>query len=382
MLHLAVTYVELDIKASTSKCLFVVNLKMYSTTLLNSLTAKNYTSEEVLSRLLSGLEAKNLTERVQVGPLFCNRSYASIYRGTLVDRVSTSGSEGTRQIVIKRFVVPMENQSKFIKRISRELRVWVNLEHRNILLLLGFIMQDHGDSEMLPSLVSEYMERGTLRDELIRNPNLDIFNMVNGIANGLSYLHARNIVHGDLKSPNVLISPEGDPKLMDFGISHMLSTTTQYAETATSGEIGSIPWMAPELLNPADTCIHTLASDIWAFGMVVFETLTKKYPFEDRGKKNNAQIIMLILSGILPKNPQKHARLSSTDYLWDLCSESACWNEDPKLRPTIAVIQAHLYTKGREPPRNDLEPFVNTTRVHYTGEPPTALLPIVTGVII
>ena len=38
-------------------------------------------------------------------------------------------------------------------------------------------MQDHGDSEMLPSLVSEYMERGTLRDELIRNPNLDIFNM-------------------------------------------------------------------------------------------------------------------------------------------------------------------------------------------------------------
>ena len=69
----------------------------------------------MLSRLLSGLEAKNLTERVQVGPLFCNRSYASIYRGTLVDRVSTSGSEGTRQIVIKRFVVPMENQSKFIK---------------------------------------------------------------------------------------------------------------------------------------------------------------------------------------------------------------------------------------------------------------------------
>ena len=173
---------------------------------------------------------------------------------------------------------------------------------------------------------------------------------------------------------------------MDFGISHMLSTTTQYAETTTSGEIGSIPWMAPELLNPADTCIHTLASDIWAFGMVVFvsstffpqpnlftflgyekETLTKKYPFEDRGKKNNAQIIMLILSGILPKNPQKHARLSSTDYLWDLCSESVCWNMDPKLRPTIAVIQAHLYTKGREPPRNDLEPFVNTTRVHYTG---------------
>lgn len=58
---------------------------------------------------------------------------------------------------------------------------------------------------------------------------------------------------------------------MDFGISHMLSTTMQYAETATSGEAGSILWMAPELLNPEDTHnhIHTSASDIWAFGMVV-----------------------------------------------------------------------------------------------------------------
>ena len=67
------------------------------------------------------------------------------------------------------------------------------------------------------------------------------------------------------------MSPEGNPKLMDFGISHMMSTAIQYTETATTGDKGSVQWMAPELLNPEDTHnhIHTSASDIWAFGMVV-----------------------------------------------------------------------------------------------------------------
>ena len=69
------------------------------------------------------------------------------------------------------------------------------------------------------------------------------------------------------------MSPEGNPKLMDFGISHMMSNAIQYTETATTGDKGSVQWMAPELLNPEDTdgcpCVHTQASDIWAFGMVV-----------------------------------------------------------------------------------------------------------------
>ena len=64
----------------------------------------------------------------------------------------------------------------------------MDLEHENILPLLGFVMQDHGDSEMFPSLVCEYMERGTLEDELKRNPNLDILYM------------ARNFTSTSLKS--------------------------------------------------------------------------------------------------------------------------------------------------------------------------------------
>lgn len=110
---------------------------------------------------------------------------------------------------------------------------------------------------------------------------------VKGITNSLNYLHENNVIHGDLKSvsgfqppfawishhthwqANVVISSDGIPLLMDFGISHLLAGTST-VETATSGSKGSLRWQAPELVlneDPEDD-MHTEASDIWALGMV------------------------------------------------------------------------------------------------------------------
>lgn len=68
---------------------------------------------------------------------------------------------------------------------------------------------------------------------------------------------------------NVVISRDGTPLLMDFGVSHLIAGTST-VETATSGEKGSLRWQAPELLFGDDSMnnIHTEASDIWALGMV------------------------------------------------------------------------------------------------------------------
>ncbi|TDL15424.1 kinase-like protein, partial [Rickenella mellea] len=126
---------------------------------------------------------------------------------------------------------------------------------------------------------------GTILNYINANKQADILYLVRGIACGLAYLHQSEVVHADLKSDNILISPEGDPLLTDFGISRTLVVT--HILTGLSNLMGSVRWMATELLNPNGRSLddsdaedrtlmtefavaQTKETDIWAFGMVVY----------------------------------------------------------------------------------------------------------------
>jgi serine/threonine protein kinase len=91
------------------------------------------------------------------------------------------------------------------------------------------------------------------------------------MASALSYLHSNGIVHGDIKGNNVLASPNGDALLCDFGLAKLVGSQTSGSRRGS----GALRWESPELL---DGQTKSTASDIWAFGMTIYEVCVEFSP--------------------------------------------------------------------------------------------------------
>ncbi len=126
-------------------------------------------------------------------------------------------------------------------------------------------------------IVMELVSGRTLRELLDERKALPVANAVAlaaGLADALDYAHRHNVVHCDVKPHNVVVGPDGAPKLIDFGIARAVSSTN----SASSSEIkGSAPYMAPEQAEgkPIDG-----RTDVYALGAVLFEMLTGRPPFD------------------------------------------------------------------------------------------------------
>jgi serine/threonine protein kinase len=99
------------------------------------------------------------------------------------------------------------------------------------------------------------------------------------VALGLKYLHSLNIVHGDLRGSNILISDDGNACLSDFGLASPFSDTDSTAGiTASSNRAGSVRWFAPELIEPESfgckRFMRTTASDVYAYACVCLEVIS------------------------------------------------------------------------------------------------------------
>ncbi len=97
------------------------------------------------------------------------------------------------------------------------------------------------------------------------------------VAAGVDYLHSNNIVHRDIKSLNVLLDRELNPKLCDFGLA-LIKSDTESQSVARSGAVGTVRWLAPEVMQGAK---HSKRSDIWALGLIGAELATRAVPFAD-----------------------------------------------------------------------------------------------------
>ncbi|KAJ7034957.1 kinase-like domain-containing protein, partial [Mycena alexandri] len=149
----------------------------------------------------------------------------------------------------------------------REAELWVQLKHPN---LVPFIEVSY-DISRWPCLISPLYECH-VGAFLRNNEGADRKAIILCLASGLEYLHSNNIIHGDLKVSNVLVDREGIAYIGDFGISKILNR-----QGYTTRSVGTVPYMAPELLFIVNSGIQQLhpsttkASDIYSFGLLALE---------------------------------------------------------------------------------------------------------------
>ncbi|KAK1221566.1 Rho guanine nucleotide exchange factor [Marasmius sp. AFHP31] len=227
---------------------------------------------------------------------------------------------------------------KLLKAYMQEAIVWRQLEHPNLLPFIGVYYLDEAPNQLC--LISPWMDRGDLTRYLksAQNQNADIDRLLlaNDVAAGLLYLHSKNIVHGDLKGPNVLINADERALIGDFGLSRVVETHTPGLFNSTTRAKGTIRWLSPELLKSDPPCQTSERSDIYAYAGVCYEIFTGKQPFF---KLHDVAIYDAVVNrGERPHRPEEAGELS--DPMWEIMM--SCWQHDQRLRPSVDDVFARV----------------------------------------
>jgi hypothetical protein len=160
----------------------------------------------------------------------------------------------------------------FVERFWNEARLHASLHHPNIAELYDFL-ELHGQ----PCIVMEYVDGEALSDRIRscgRLPIAQALPVFKAVTSAAAYVHEEGIVHRDIKAANVRISSRGVAKLLDFGIAKGGSTPHL---TKAGSVIGTLTYLAPEQLRGAGA---TPRSDVWALGVLFYEMVTGRPPFE------------------------------------------------------------------------------------------------------
>jgi len=170
----------------------------------------------------------------------------------------------------------LERDGDFIERFKREAKAVANLQHPNIVQVYDFDIQD--DTIIM---VMEYIDGVNLQQQLVEFdkkrkhlPIKQIGTIINDIASALDYAHSKKILHRDVKPSNILIDKQGKAYLTDFGIAKIVG---EHKFTATGTLMGTPAYMSPEQGRGEDL---TEESDIYSLGVVAFEMLTGRVPFD------------------------------------------------------------------------------------------------------
>src|SRR5262245_22458579 len=180
----------------------------------------------------------------------------------------------SRDVALKVLPAQFSEDAERLRRFEREAKLLASLSHPNIAAI-----HDVEESDGVRCLILEFVEGHTLADRLKRGriPLGEALEISRQIAEALEAAHGQGIVHRDLKPGNVMISPDGRVKVLDFGIAKMFEPqredngTTDLDGTGAGIVLGSPAFMSPE---QSQGQVVDKRSDIWAFGCVLYEMLT------------------------------------------------------------------------------------------------------------
>lgn len=176
------------------------------------------------------------------------------------------------RVVAVKILSQSSHGPEFVERFLNEARIQGGLQHNNIVTLYDFL-EYNGQ----PCIIMEYIEGRTLT-ECVRAwgglPLADAIRYFQSIVEAIDYVHTRGIVHRDIKSNNVKITPNGQVKLLDFGIA---KSGASPALTVTGAFVGTLQYLSPEQLVGG---IADFRSDIWSLGVLLYEMTTCHLPFD------------------------------------------------------------------------------------------------------
>lgn len=181
------------------------------------------------------------------------------------------------QIAIKVYAPEGGMDEQGVEAFSSEIARVYNLNHSNILKPQHFDVWQN-----MPYLVLPYCSNGSCMKWMGNMTEQQIWELIEQIGSGLSYLHRHNIIHQDIKPDNILIDAQGDYVLTDFGISTHARNTMRRIDNSNGMEdpsAGTRPYMAPERFGKDKMPVK--ASDIWALGATIFELMVGEVPFGD-----------------------------------------------------------------------------------------------------
>jgi serine/threonine-protein kinase len=208
-------------------------------------------------------EPRMLGDRYEIEEKLGRGGMATVYRGR--DRVLG------RPVAVKVLAQKYADDEKFVTRFRREAQASARLNHENIVSVF-----DTGDTDGQHYIVMELVEGETLADLLKREGKLSperAARIASLVARALHAAHGEGIVHRDVKPGNVMLTPAGEVKVMDFGIARAATDETL---TQTGMVLGTASYLSPEQ-SRGDSVDHR--SDLYALGCVIYEMLTGEPPF-------------------------------------------------------------------------------------------------------
>ncbi|GJS71076.1 mitogen-activated protein kinase kinase kinase 3, partial [Tanacetum coccineum] len=298
-----------------------------SSALSSNKTCSSPTSpSSVLSNMktLSVMESpKSQPSKWKKGRLLGRGTFGHVYLGF--------NSESGQMCGIKevRVVADDSSSKECLKQLNQEITLLSQLSHPNIVQYYG---SELGEETL--SVYLEYVSGGSIHKLLqeygaFREPVIQ--NYTRQVLSGLAYLHGRKTVHRDIKGANILVDPNGEIKLADFGMAKHITNCTNMLSFK-----GSPYWMAPEVVM--NTNGYNLAVDIWSLGCTILEMATSKPPWGQY--EGVAAIFKIGNSKDMPEIPE-HLSNDAKSFI------KLCLQRDPCLRPPASKLLDHPFVRDQ-----------------------------------